>query len=98
MCKVQNKQALRRWVNYGMIAVTAVWALAIPTWIVLAYRAGTTEHYQALYEDKNELFGIAFGQALSAGFCCPTVPYAICMAILAFASLALRPPGESEKW
>ena len=93
-----SKQELQRWVQYGMIAVTAVWLLAIPTWGVLAYRAGTTEHYQSLYEDKNKLYEIAFGQALTSGFCCPTVPYAICMAILALVLLALRPPGEKDHW
>ncbi len=93
-----NRQELQRWVQYGMIAITAVWILAIPIWMVLAYRAGTTPHYQSLYADKNELHQIALGQALSAGFCCPTVPYAICLAVLAMAYLALRPPGESEHW
>ena len=98
MRRMQNKQALRRWVHYGMIAVSAVWVLAIPTWTVMAYRAGTTEHYQALYDDKDKLSEIAFGQAISSGFCCPTVPYALCMGILSLARLALRPPGESDNW
>lgn len=93
-----SKQVLLRWVKYGMIGVTGVWIIAIPIWILLAYRAGTTEHYQALYPDKNELFEIAFGQALSAGICCPTVPYAICMGILGFAYVALRPPEEKDNW
>jgi hypothetical protein len=93
-----NKQNLRRSVNYGMIAVTVFWILAIPTWDWLAYRAGTTEHYQSLYPDKSELHELALGQALSAGLCCPTVPYAICMGILALAAVALRRPGKEDNW
>ncbi|HEX5102496.1 MAG TPA: hypothetical protein VFV87_01715 [Pirellulaceae bacterium] len=94
-----NKLVLQRWVNYGMVAATVVWIVAIPMWGVLAYRAATTEHYQALYADrKDELFEIALGQALTSGLCCPTVPYAICMGMLALVTLALRPPGEKDNW
>ncbi len=98
MRNMANKLELQRWAKYGMIAATVVWLIAIPTWGVLAYRAATTEHYQSLYADKNELHEIALGQALTSGLCCPTVPYLICMTVLALVTKALSPPGQEDHW
>lgn len=82
--------------GHAMVAITVIWILAIPTWGWLAYRAATTEHYQSLYADKNELFEMAFGQALTSGLCCPTVPYLLYMAVLGSVAFAFKPAEKSD--